>query len=221
MYREINEFKRGYRPKSNLVKDKNGDLLADSHNILNRFKNYFSQLLNLHRVGDVRHIDILTAEPSVHDSSPLELEIAITKLKKYKSPGSDEILGELMQAHSLTHGAEPFSRSCQLCSYPRTSQHFMEPISSLPCSQEPFTGPYPQPDHSNPYHPISLTSILILFTHLSLGLRNGLLPSSFPTNIQYVFLLSPIRATCPAHFILLDLIILIITSTPSDLLYSH
>jgi hypothetical protein len=27
--------KRGYQPRSNLVKDENGDLLADSHNILN------------------------------------------------------------------------------------------------------------------------------------------------------------------------------------------
>jgi hypothetical protein len=39
--------------------------------------------------------------------------------------------------HSLTHGAEPFLGSCQLCSYSRTSQHFMEPGGSLPCSQEP------------------------------------------------------------------------------------
>jgi hypothetical protein len=37
VYRGINEFKRGYQPKSNLVKNKNGDL-ADSHNILNRWK---------------------------------------------------------------------------------------------------------------------------------------------------------------------------------------
>jgi hypothetical protein len=41
LYRGINEFKRGYQPRSNLVKDKNSDLLADSHNILNRWKNYF------------------------------------------------------------------------------------------------------------------------------------------------------------------------------------
>jgi hypothetical protein len=34
--RGINEFKRGYQPRSNLVKDENGDLLADLHNILNR-----------------------------------------------------------------------------------------------------------------------------------------------------------------------------------------
>jgi hypothetical protein len=41
LYREINDFKRGYQLRSNLVKDENGDLLADSH-ILNRWKNYFS-----------------------------------------------------------------------------------------------------------------------------------------------------------------------------------
>jgi hypothetical protein len=29
--------------------------------------------------------------------------------------------------NSLTHGAEPFLRSCQLCSHSRNSQHFMEP----------------------------------------------------------------------------------------------
>jgi hypothetical protein len=29
--------------------------------------------------------------------------------------------------HPLTHGAVPFLRSGQLCSYSRTSQHFMEP----------------------------------------------------------------------------------------------
>jgi hypothetical protein len=54
LYREINEFKWGYQPRNNLVKDENGVLLADSHDILNRWKNYFSQLLNVHNVSDVR-----------------------------------------------------------------------------------------------------------------------------------------------------------------------
>jgi hypothetical protein len=44
LYMGINEFKRGYHCRSNLVNDENGDLLADSPNILNRWKNYFSQL---------------------------------------------------------------------------------------------------------------------------------------------------------------------------------
>jgi hypothetical protein len=60
----------------------------------------------------------------------------------------------MKSGHSLTHGAEPFLRSRQLCSDSKNSQHFMEPEVSLPCSQEPSTGPYPQPDKSNPYHPI-------------------------------------------------------------------
>jgi hypothetical protein len=29
----------------------------------------------------------------------------------------------------------------------------MEPEGSLPCSQGPSTGPYPEPDQSSPYHP--------------------------------------------------------------------
>jgi hypothetical protein len=94
MFKGINAFKRGYQPRNNLVKDENGDLVADSHNILNRSKNCFSQLLNVHNVSDVIH----TSEPLVPGPSSLEVEIAIAKFKKYKSPGSHEIPAELIQS---------------------------------------------------------------------------------------------------------------------------
>jgi hypothetical protein len=54
--------------------------------------------LTIHRVIDVRLIEIYTAEPVVIHPSSFEVEIAIAKLKKYKSPGIDEIPAELIQA---------------------------------------------------------------------------------------------------------------------------
>jgi hypothetical protein len=44
----------------------------------------------------------------------------------------------------------------------------MDPQGSLPCSKEPTTGPYPGPDESNP---ISLRSVLILYSHLTLAFQ--------------------------------------------------
>jgi hypothetical protein len=52
-----------------------------------------------------------------------------------------------------------------------------------------------------PPHPISWRSILILSSHLSLGLPSGLFPTGVPTKTLYTPLPSPIRATCPDQVI--------------------
>jgi hypothetical protein len=60
-------------------------------------------------------------------------------------------------------------------SYSRNSPNFMEPERSSPYSQQPASCPYPEPDQSSLCtHPTSRKFILILSSHLRLGLPSGL-----------------------------------------------
>jgi hypothetical protein len=52
----------------------------------------------VHNASDVRQIEVHRAELLVPGPSRREVETAIAKLKKYKSPGSDQIPAELIQA---------------------------------------------------------------------------------------------------------------------------
>jgi hypothetical protein len=65
---------------------------------LARWRNHFSQLLNVHAVNDVRQTEIHTTEPLVSEPSASEFEIATEKLKGHKSPGMEKIPAELMKA---------------------------------------------------------------------------------------------------------------------------
>jgi hypothetical protein len=64
---------RGATNREMTVKDENGNLLANFHKILNRQKNYFSHLLNVHNVSDVTKIEAQTAEPLEPGPSHLEV----------------------------------------------------------------------------------------------------------------------------------------------------
>ena len=102
LYRGINDFKKRYQPRCNIVKDEKGDLFADSHAIVARWRNYFSQLFNVHGVKAVGQAEIHTAELLVPEPSASEVELAIDKLKSHKSPSIDEIPAELIKAGGRT-----------------------------------------------------------------------------------------------------------------------
>ena len=63
-----------------------------------------------------------------------------------------------------------------------------------------------RPIQPMPLHPTLLRSIIILSSHLSLGLPSGLFPSCFPTKTLYTPFLTTIPATYLTHLIPLKLI---------------
>jgi hypothetical protein len=69
-------------------------------------KKYFCQLLNVHGINEVRQTEIHTDEPLVPERSSSGVEISIEKLKRYKSPGTDQIRSELIQAGGNTLRSE-------------------------------------------------------------------------------------------------------------------
>jgi hypothetical protein len=69
---------------------------------MDKWRKYFSQLLNVHGVNDVRQTELHTAEPLVHEPSAFEVDLAIEKLKCHKSLGTDQIPAELIKAGGRT-----------------------------------------------------------------------------------------------------------------------
>ena len=73
--------------------------------------------------------------------------------------------------------------------------------------QVPATCPYPEPHRSSPCPDIPLLNInLNIIFPSAPGSSRWFLPSPFPTRTLYTPLPSPLRATCPAHLILVYLI---------------
>jgi hypothetical protein len=72
LYRGIEDFKKGYQPENNIVKYEKRDLITDSYCITGRWRNHFSQLLNIRRVNDVIQRKIHTADLLVPQPSAFE-----------------------------------------------------------------------------------------------------------------------------------------------------
>ena len=73
-------------------------MIADFHSLFARWKNFFSQLLNVHGFNDVSSTEIHTTDPRVHQPSAFEFELDIEKLKSHKSPDIGQIRTEWFKA---------------------------------------------------------------------------------------------------------------------------
>jgi hypothetical protein len=136
------------------------------------FWDFFSFLYNL--VSTHRHIwgplsvnrIVLLADKAasrrLEDSDPF-LRSKSLRLPSWTSNATRQITGThknhykkwIHENKTHTNSMEmTLLRSHQSLSCSRISQHFMEPKVSVPCLQQPSTGPCPEPDKSSLYHPI-------------------------------------------------------------------
>ena len=84
LYRGNNDFKKCYQPSTDIVKDEKGGLITDSHRILARWSNHFSQQLNIQGFNYVSQAEIHTAGPLALEPRASEPVMAIEKLKRHK-----------------------------------------------------------------------------------------------------------------------------------------
>jgi sorting nexin-29 len=103
-------------------------ICSQIHSVSNRWKIFFNQVLNEHGVHDVRQMDKQTAEPLVPEPSLVKVEIAIGKLKRYKSVGTNQIPAKLIKAGGETLCSEIHKLICSLWNNEELPQHWKEPI---------------------------------------------------------------------------------------------
>ena len=99
-YDTVKALTKPQQTKVNTIKDKNGETIVEGNKILERWTEYCTELYNHEVKGDDKVLDV--QESNNDDSEDIilksEIEEAINALKKGKSPGVDNIPGELIQA---------------------------------------------------------------------------------------------------------------------------
>lgn len=96
-YQLTKQQRHGYQSKINIIKDKDGRTLTGTQQIKERWKEYFSELLNVQQDRVIEEEELATAEVEDIEPSFEEMEFAIKRLKNGKSPGSDGIACEFIK----------------------------------------------------------------------------------------------------------------------------
>lgn len=99
-YRGINAERKGYQPRVNTCRDKAGNTLCEKEQIINRWAEYFEDLLNVDTQLDATEEEIPennATQPEVQPPTLEEVQRAIQAQKNNKAPGGDGIGAELLK----------------------------------------------------------------------------------------------------------------------------
>ena len=100
-FQNVKRQTEGFKPRVSFCRDPDGNLVTDTNEVLQVWKNHFFGLLTGHdsnnpASGEVFHIpeDGVEEPPPSYD----EVKPAIQRLKNHKAPGPDGLLAELFKA---------------------------------------------------------------------------------------------------------------------------
>jgi hypothetical protein len=98
MYKKVNALRTEYKPHTTSCLDREGNILCDRTRVLQRWVEYFDELLNegSNEASDNQQ-QVLTAEPYIEEPTYQETVDAILKLKNNKAPGLDGLPAELFK----------------------------------------------------------------------------------------------------------------------------
>lgn len=100
-YRKIRFFKKGFTPNPFGVKNKEGVVVTENLQVLQRWSEYFCELLNVegqnNTMGEENEDTYYHVQPKIETPTREEVKEAIKTLKNNKAPGKDEISAELLK----------------------------------------------------------------------------------------------------------------------------
>lgn len=98
-YRTTRFFRTEYKPKAYGIKDKNGTVILQQKEGLNRWQEYFDELLNGQPRQQLEELPkYQNVQPQIEKPSLNEISEAIKTLKNNKAPGEDTINAEIIKA---------------------------------------------------------------------------------------------------------------------------
>lgn len=99
-YRGVNAERKSYQPRVSICKDMNGIIVCEKEAVINRWAEYFENLLNVDSQQDEVSREEDMVQPVESDTEPPSLEEvreSILSLKNNKAPGGDNICAEMLK----------------------------------------------------------------------------------------------------------------------------
>lgn len=99
-YRRVSDLRNCYQPRTNTIRDRNGNALTEKHDIVQRWRDHFQQLLRPPNQGDFQNEEPIyyNVEEKLEEPTLPEVQRCIRHLNNNKAPGLDTITSELLKA---------------------------------------------------------------------------------------------------------------------------